>query len=278
MKLGVITTPWSLAEGLSLPETFERIAALGYRYVDISGVRHGDPLALSDAEKQAAADALRRNALVPACIALWPPGNVATPDTAERESCFAYVRAGIDFAAQLGTPNVLFNTGQRSIGLEHGRAWQNAVGFVRQAADYADEHGISVLVESEPYVYYVMNDLATSLQMVEEVDRPNCLTIIDLGHMSLSRESPTALADAADKVGHIHITDNDGLLHANDIVGTGTTPVRAYLAAIHEAGLDRDPVAVIELGVPGDRIDSPERWVEASSAHALEVAPFLTLG
>lgn len=277
MKLGVITTPWSLAEGLSLPETFERIAALGYRYVDVSGVRHGDPLALSAAKKQAAADAVRLNDLVPVCIALWPPGNVATQDDAEREACFAYVRAGIDFAAQLGAPNVLFNTGQRTIGLDHAAAWRNAVGFVRRAADYAAARGIRVLVESEPYVYYVMNDLATSLRMVDEVGRRNCLTIIDLGHMSLSRESPASLADAIDKIGHIHITDNDGLLHANDIVGSGTTPVGAYLAAIHEADSAHEPVAVMELGVPGDSIDSPERWVEASSTHARRVAPFLAL-
>lgn len=284
MKLGVITTPWAIASGLSLSETFARIAAMGFKYVDISGILVGDPLALSEAEKQEAIEALHRHELTPACVALWPPGNVASPDEAEQAHCFEYIRAGIDLAAGYGARKVLFNAGRRVIGLDHRQAWLNSISFMCRCADYALERDIWVLVESEPYVYFLVNDLATSLQIIREVDRPNFLTIVDLGHMSLSRESPDALVDVASMIAHVHITDNDGLLHANNIVGSGTTPVAEYLAAINDspaasycAARNDELVAVMELGVPGDAIDSPERWARESLAHALEVAPFLTL-
>lgn len=283
MKLGVITTPWAIAHGLSLPETFARIAAMGFQYVDIPEILYHDSLASSEAQRQEVADALQPHGLAVACVVLWPP-NVASPDKAEQERCFEYVRFGIDFAARLGAHRVLFNAGQRVIGLDHQEAWQNSVSFMRRCADYALEKDIRILVESEPYVYYLVNDLATSGQMVREVDRPNFLTVVDLGHMSLSRESAAALADAAPIIDHIHITDNDGLLHANNIIGSGTTPVAKYLAAINAspaasycAARNDESVAVMELGVPGDTIDSPERWVRESMAHVQEIAPFLSL-
>jgi sugar phosphate isomerase/epimerase len=284
MKLGVITTPWAIAYGLSLAETFTRIAVMGFHYVDVSGILVGDPLALSGAQKQEAIDSLKRHELTPACLALWPPGNVASPDEGEQKCCFEYIRAGIDFGARLGARKVLFNAGRRVIGLDHQQAWHNAVSFMRRCADYALERDMWVLVESEPYVYFLVNDLATSLQMIREVYRPNFLTMVDLGHMLLSRESPGALVDAAPMIAHIHITENDGALHANNIIGSGATPVADYMAAInaspaapHCAARGDELVAVMELGVPGDNIDSPERWVRESTAHVQEVAPFLIL-
>ena len=284
MRLGVITTPWATAFGFSLPETFGRIAAMGFRYVDILGILHGDPLALSEVEKQEAVDALQRHGLTPVCFVLWPPGNVASPDEVEQERCFEYVRAGIGFGARFGARKVLFNAGQRVVGLDHRQAWQNSVSFMRRCADYALEQDVWILVESEPYVYYLVNDLATSVRMIREVDRPNVLTVVDLGHMSLSRESPVALADAASVIGHVHITDNDGSLHANNVIGSGTTPVAEYLAAINASpaasycsARNDQLVAVMELGVRGESIDSPERWVRESRAYVQEVAPFLTL-
>jgi sugar phosphate isomerase/epimerase len=280
MKLGVITTPWAIASALSLPETLRRIAAMGFQYVDISEILYHDSLTSSEAQRQAVADALQRHGLTVACVILWPP-NVGSPDEAEQDHCFEYVRFGIDFAGRLGAHRVLFNAGQRVIGLDHQQAWQNSVSFMCRCADYAFEKDIRILVESEPYVYYLVNDLATSAQMVREVDRPNFLTVVDLGHMSLSRESAADLADAAPIIDHIHITDNDGLLHANNIIGSGTTPVAEYLAAINAspaasyyAARNDELVAVMELGVPGDTIDSPERWVRESMAHLQEIAPF----
>lgn len=284
MKLGVITSTWAFAHGLGLPDTFARIAAMGFRYVDVLGALHGDPVALSEAERQQAINAIQQSGLVPVCFVLWPPGNVASPDEAEQRRCFEYVRVGMEFCGRLGAHKVLLNAGQRVIGLDHRRAWLNSVSFMRRCADYALEQDIGVLVESEPYAYYLVNDLATSVQMVEEVDRPNFLTVVDLGHMSLSRESAAALADAAPIIAHIHITDNDGLLHANNIIGTGTTPVAEYLTAINESSIashcaarNEEVVAVLELGVPGGAIESPERWVRDSIVHVLKVAPFVTL-
>ena len=283
MKLGIIKTPWAIAYGLGLPETFARIAAMGFKYVDISEILYHDSLVSSEAQRQQVADAFQIHGLTAACVVLWPP-NVASPDKTLQERCFEYVRFGIDFAARLGGHKVLFNAGQRVIGLDHQQVWLNSVSFMRRCADYALEKDIRILVESEPYVYYLVNDLVTSAQIVREVDRPNFLTMVDLGHMSLSRESKSVLAGTASIIDHIHITDNDGLLHANNIIGSGTTPVAEYLAAIQSspaasycAERNDELVAVIELGVPGDTIDSAEQWVRESVAHVQEIVPFLTL-
>jgi len=283
MELGVITTPWAVARGLGLPETLGRVAAMGFQHVDIAEFMYHDTLVSSEAERQEAAHAVHDLGLKVSCVVLWPP-NVASPDQGEQDRCFEHVRFGIDFAARLGAHRTLLNAGRRVIGLAHQQAWQNSVSFLRRCADYALDKDVRVLVESEPYVYFLVNDLATSIEMVREVGRPNCLAIVDLGHMWLSRESPAAVADAASIIDHVHITDNDGLLHTNGIIGSGTVLVSEYLAAIHASAAEANCaarndtlVAVMELGVPGDSIDSPERWVRESMAHVQAAAPFLSL-
>ena len=60
MKLGVITSTWAFAYGLGLPDTFARVAAMGFRYLDVLGTLHGDPLALSEAESQQAINAIQQ--------------------------------------------------------------------------------------------------------------------------------------------------------------------------------------------------------------------------
>jgi len=56
-------------------------------------------------------------------------------------------------------------------------------------------------------------------------------------------------------IDHVHITDNDGLLHTNRIIDSGTVLVPEYLAAIHaspavaySAARNDMLVAVMELG------------------------------
>lgn len=284
MKLGVITSLWAYVEKISVVETLERISSLSLRHVDILGFLHGDPIQLSDSEKEQIRNELASHNFVLGSLILLPPGNIASDDEEEKRVCWNYVRAGIDLSAYLGGKQVLFNGGKRAFGVDHLQSWRNAISFIRKASTYAKENGVYVTVEAEPDVYYLVNDLETTCRMVEDVDHPHCMTAVDLGHMSLSRDAPETLEAIKPWVMRIHLSENDGLLHANDQLGTGTVPIGSYLEYIHQHGFDEvcsrremELVAVMELGVLGQNINDADAYARHSMEYVLKVAPFMSV-
>lgn len=284
MKLGIITSLWAWAGNLPLEPTLERMAALGVRYVDILGHLHGDPLLLSASEKQRILRRLRALALSPCSLILMPPGNVASQDEAEVKACWEYVLAGMELIAFWGGNQVLLNSGKRELGVPHRESWDNAVAFMRHTAEVAQGMNVFVTVEAEPYVYFLVNDLDTTARMVAEVDHPHFLATIDLGHMNLSRDAPQSLERLKSQIAHVHLSENEGLVHANKVLGTGTVPLQQYLQALRDLEVEKECTrrgiqltVAIELGVRGEPIDDPDSWAQRSIQYVTTVAPFVEL-
>lgn len=88
-----------------------------------------------------------------------------------------------------------------------------------------------------------------------EVDSDYVRANVDLGHLNVCGEGTEALSNLEGLVIHAHISDNDGHADTNGLIGTGTTPIRAYIEALEDYGIDRaarsygvEPVAAIEVG------------------------------
>lgn len=282
MKLGVITSLWAYAEQLSIEKSLERIADLGLRYVDILGILHGDPLKLSTDEKKRIRRKLQTLDMIPGSLVLVPPGNIANQDLAEREKCWKYVKAGIEMIADIGGNQVLLNGGRREIQTRRPDARDNAREFLRRAADYAVDLEIFITLEAEPYVYFLVNDLDTTLTTVKELDHPNLKAVLDVGHLHLSRDAPEILLPIKPWTMRVHLSENDGFLHANDIIGTRTVPTGDYLSYFEKNDfqetcrkLGLDLVVTMELGVLGDNIPDPDEYARHSLNNVLGIAPFL---
>jgi sugar phosphate isomerase/epimerase len=283
MKLGVITSLWAYAERLSVVDTLERIAALGLRHVDLLGILHGDPMTLSPSERKTIRKKLSSLDLILGSLVLLPPGNLASDDPDERDRCWEVVQAGIEMVAELGGKQVLFNGGKRAFGVPHDRSLANAVSFMRRASEYAQTSEVYITLEAEPYVYFLVNDLDTTCGMVKEVDHPHFMTTLDIGHMNLSRDAPETLERLKPWTLRIHLSENDGVLHANDILGTGTVELGSYLNTIENLRFEEtctqrglELVAVMELGVLGQEIQDADEYARRSRDYVLQVAPFIT--
>lgn len=282
MKLGVITSLWAYAENLSMVQTLQRISNLGLRHVDLLGILHGNPLELTANEKLAIDAHLQKLDLVVGSLVMLPPGNVASQDINEQNRCLTYLQAGIDWMDALGGKQVLFNAGLRSFNQSHARSWENAVQFIRRVSDYAYKKGIYITIEAEPYVYFLVNDLESTDKMLKAVDHPNCKTVIDIGHMNLSRDQHNSMVPIKDQIIRLHLSENDGILHANDVLGTGTVDFKAYLETLHQLRFEEtchmlgmELVAAMELGVLSTPIPDPDSYALTSLNHILDNAPFL---
>ena len=286
MKIGMLTGIWYVAEAATLEASLERIAALGFRYVDLHGVFHAGPQHLSARERARVPSLLRGLGLTARNYVLHPPVNTVAASEAELEQNYAYLTEGIDLAVSWGINQIMFNSGQWVYGMDREASWAKSVRFWQRVCDYAAPRGVYVAQETEPYVWYLVNDTVSTLRMRADVGRDNFVTLVDLGHMALAREGPEHLARLADSIIHAHFSDHEAFRHTNQVIGTGITRTADYLEMLQRIEIDLEVrrfgydelVISFELGVPGDTITDPDDWVRRSIQHIQEIAPSVTLG
>ena len=239
MKLGINTKLWSLA-GISLEESLEGIAALGIRYVDILGREHGEPR-LIKGKKKRIKQKLQELDLIPSNFCAIIYGNIASESQGEYRKCLGYMKECIDIADYLGYRQALTLCGAVEKGFPRDKAWSNAIRFLKECASYAQEHNICLAIESLQSREVEANLVSTvedMVRMVEDVDSDYLRANVDLGHLNVTRTKPAELKKLEGLVVHIHISDNDGSMDANDLIGTGNTLIRDYLKALSECGLE----------------------------------------
>ncbi len=285
MKIGILTGVWYIAESATVIESLRRAAALGFRYVDLHGVFHAGPIHLSEWERQAVGAELRNLGLTPRNYVLHAPTNPASATEKEQAQNIAYLKEGIDLALSWGMKQVMLNAGQWTYGIPRREAWQRSAYFLQQVCDYAATRGCYIAQEPEPYVWFLVNDLPSATRMMAEVKRDNFTLLVDLGHLSLSRESPEDLQSIKEAIIHAHFSDHQINLHTNQIIGSGVTCTAEYLAGLRAIEIDRlihrfgyDQLTIsFELGVPGDQIPDPDEWVRRSLCHIQQIAPDLSI-
>lgn len=285
MKIGMLTGIWFIAEKTSLLDSLRRAAALGFRYVDLHGVFHAGPAHLSREERLAVKPELERLGLTPRNYVLHPPHNLASASEAELEHNYQYLQEGIDMALEWGINQLELNAGQWVYGLPRQGSWDKAVHFLQRLCEYALSRNFYIAIESEPYVWFLVNDLASTVRMLADVNRPNFTVLIDLGHLALERQSPQELQQIAGVIINAHFSDHKPHLHTNQVIGTGFVPTLDYLEALRRMEIDQrmerfgyeEMVVSFELGVPGDHIEDSDGWVKRSLQHVLEIAPFISL-
>ena len=238
---------------------------MGIQYVDILGVRHGDPRTMDENGFLAIKDMLDALRLVPSNLCAIAPGNIAADNDEERGRCMSYMRRCVDFAYHIDCPQVLSLCGVREPGIPREASWYRAIEFLKEISSYAEERGICLTLESLESKSIVVNLVCTPdemAQMIAEVDSEYLRANVDLGHLNILNVKPCDLAALKDLVVHVHISDNNGLADTNDLIGSGTTPIRAYLEALAEYGFDRtarryggEAVASIEVGSLGEGIE-----------------------
>ncbi len=285
MKLGMLTGIWHIADGSRLLQSLSRVHALGFKYVDLHGTFHAGPKHLDRQERMEIKARMDELGLHPRSYVLHPPCNLSSATQTELESSYDYLCEGIDLAKAWGMNQLMLNAGLWDLGMSREAAWSRAVTFIQRLCDAAATHNIFIAQEYEPFVWFLVNDTASSVRMLKDVDRPNFTLLVDFGHMALTRENPDELSKLAAHIIHAHISDHEPFNHTNQIVGSGFARIESYLKALQALDIDSrmkrfgydELVVSLELGFPGDQIEKPDEWVRKSVQKVQQVAPYLTL-
>ena len=159
---------------------------------------HAGPTHLTTKQRKEVKTEMDALGLVPSSYILHSPISVPSAKPKELEECFCYLCEGVDLALAWGTNNLQLNAGQWAYGMPRDEAWTKSVRFLQRLCDYAAPRGIYICQEAEPYVWFMVNDVPSTLKMIADVDRQNFMVLMDIGHMALAREGPDELAKIID--------------------------------------------------------------------------------
>jgi D-psicose/D-tagatose/L-ribulose 3-epimerase len=160
--------------------------------------------------------------------------DLASPNAEIRSKAVQYVKDSVDMAAALGAthvivvPNAVGRTRPESTRSEE---WEHAVNSVREAGKYAATKNINLAIEAiNRFEAYLVINLTTALQFVEEVNVSSVKMMADAFHMNIEeRDEIESLKKIAPYLIHIHIADN-----TREAAGYGNTDFEAMIRTLME--------------------------------------------
>lgn len=236
----------------TVEETIERIAAIGYRGIELlADVPHAWPAGLLESHKQSIRDALDRhqltisniNAFMMNAVAdprqpYWHPGWI-DPDPHYRAIRREHTKRALRLAADLGAPHITTEPGGP---LAEGQTWHSAAAIfydeLMPCIELAEELRIPLLIEPEPELLIERFD--QFLEFVDRLDSPFVGLNFDVGHAYCVGEEPQDwVARMARHTRHYHLEDIAATrVHQHLVPGRGAIDFAATLAEIQHTRYD----------------------------------------
>lgn len=166
--------------------------------------------------------------------------------------------------------------------LPREEARKNSISAVKEYCKWAKKEDVYVALELEPEGLFILNSVQAIKEFLNEVNEENCCANADIGHLHVLREKPENLAVIKDKIVHIHISENNGFAHTNDVIGEGNVDFKWFVETIYNLGMDKNcerfgdvAVAGLEIGEPREFITDSDYRVLKSIGNALSRIPLL---
>lgn len=161
------------------------------------------------------------------------PINFCTQDFLTRESSIRYYQRAIDTAQYLGCTNVQISTGFGYFDQPSSDAWKYCKDSLIQLTNYCEKKNVKLMLEELKNT--TTNVLITSkdiIKMINEVNSPNLVGMIDLDQMTYAKESiDDYFNNLGEKLCHIHFNDR-----GHTVPGDGDFPMKEYYEAIKNRG------------------------------------------
>ena len=181
-------------------ESLRRLRGLGFDMVDLR----------TDCWDGVSLDDLQDAGLTVPCVGITPAPlpNGLTLDalaTADAETALPCLVKSLERAASLGVKTAYMVTPPSRVGEE-----QAYIASMSRLGDEAARLGMKLCVEPSPG--FALGDYTETMRLLDSANSDGLYALLDLGHLLLTGEDPVATVRMlGDRLGYVHVDDNDGL-------------------------------------------------------------------
>ncbi len=256
MKLGLINSAW-VQSGRGTAFGIHKTREIGFDAIDI----FADPLDIDAREKRLIkkeCDAAGLPIVSVACVAV----GLVDFNPSVRRFHAERARAYLDMAYLFEARNVLLVLGeyiwQKEV-IPPEEQWRAGVEQVRELGDYAENLGLEIALELEPFALSLLNDVPSMARFLDDVGRPSVKANLDISHLALAHQPADSIRSLTGRVAHVHISDCDGRVHGDLPPGRGVVDFPPYLEAIRQLDIPEATISIeLEYSPEPSRI---EEWV-----------------
>lgn len=246
-KLSVML--WTVFRNLPFEERLEKVAAAGYRAVELVGEFRRDKWSDEDFRKYNS----KKRALGMTFDTTAGLGH-GVGDPKAREAMLDDVRGMLPIMEKLECPQLIIMSGNIVEGMTREAQHQSCVEGLKRAAEVVEGKNVKLLLENidpEENPKYFLSSVAEGFKIIEEVNHPQVKFLYDFFHEQISEGNLIKkLEKNIDKVGLVHIADVPGRHEP----GTGEINYANIFKKLGELKYDR--YAAMEFIPSGDPVES----------------------
>jgi sugar phosphate isomerase/epimerase len=172
--------------------------------------------------------------------------NIASPSKMLRSAYMKRLKQSLIAADALDAKVWVFHPGART-GITQfypGAEWKQNTESIQELYAVAEEHGVNIAFENLPGKYwFLMNSPGDFNRFYKETNLPIGI-VLDLGHANLEGQIEPFFNQLADKIIHVHASDNHGLDDEHLGVGFGTIDYGWFAETLKK--LDYNHCVVVE--------------------------------
>src|SRR5262245_53932649 len=251
MKLGLINSAWAQA-GKGTAFGIQKTKEIGFDTIDI----FTDPLDIDAKERKLIKREADKAGLPIISICCVATGLIDFNPSVQRFH-MQRTKAFLDLCYEYEARNLLLVIGEyiweRQV-IPPKEQWATGVKNCRELGQYAQNLGLQIALELEPFKLSLVNNVESMVKFIDEVNHPAVKANIDISHLQLSGTRPEELRKLKGKAIHVHLSDCDGKVHGDLPPGRGMMNFPPYLKEIKDLGIDGTVSIELEYSPEPDKI------------------------
>ena len=219
----------------------KRLGTMGTQYIEIldDGPHELDKKRVATLKEAAKSYSLEYSLHAP-----FADINIASPINPILNASMKRLKQSLQNARAMDAKLWVFHPGQRTgIGLFYpGQDFKQMCQSIEDLYKVAEEYGVNIALENLPAKYwFLMNTPEEFQKMYKETSLPIGITL-DLGHANLEGQIQPFFSLLADKIVHIHASNNDGSDDQHHGVEDGNIDYNWFAETLKKIGYDKTVV------------------------------------